>query len=882
MPEDDNNENADETPEVKGANEPPYDAPINLINVEEEVKSSFLDYSMSVIISRALPDVRDGLKPSQRRLLYAMQNDLSLSPSKAHLKCARIVGETMGKYHPHGDAAIYPTLVNMAQHWSMRDILVEGQGNFGSVEGDPPAAMRYTEARLTHLGVALMDDIEKGTVDFMRTYDETRLEPTVLPASFPNLLVNGGTGIAVGMATNIAPHNLQEVVDGIIATIDNPQITITELLTYIQGPDFPTGCSILGRRGILDYAHTGRGSIKVRGQAEIVENEKGRTQIVISEIPYNVNRATLVERIAELVNTKVITEISAVRDESTEETRVVVDLKRESRPQVVLNNLYKHTQLQSTFSVNQLAIDNRRPRMLNLKDAIVCYIEHRREVILRRTRYLLDKALSEAEKLEAFLSAIGNIDEVIQIIRSSMTREEAFKRIKEKTFSLEEAKAYGIDLYDQPSVKGDRYELTDNQVNHILELRLYQLVGLELEKIKEQYAKVLALIADYRDILAREERVLGIIKDELGVIRDKFGTPRRTKIEAWEGEMDMVDFIANESFVITISKRGFIKRTNASEFRTQGRGGKGLKGMETREGATEEDESDFVEHLFSAAAHDYLMFFTNTGRVYVERAYQIPEGTRTSKGRSIKNMLNLRPEESIAASLRLESSKDDEENDNTFLQDRSVFFATRSGKCKKTQLSDFKNYRKDGIIAINLEEGNELVDVLLTKTGDSVCIVTANGFCVRTSEDNFRDMGRNSMGVRGINPREGDELVGLVISDESKHFLIVSENGLGKRTPFEDFPIKGRGGKGMIAMKITEKTGAVCGALVVSEDDELMCMTSSGQSVRIPAKEVRIIGRATQGVKIMSLKKGEIIQDIARVVEGEATEEVSAESDASE
>ena len=859
----------------------PEESNVAPINVADEMSQSFLDYSMSVIISRALPDARDGLKPSQRRLLYAMHHDLSLSPTKKYLKCARIVGETMGKYHPHGDGAIYPTLVNMAQPWSMRDTLVDGQGNFGSVEGDPPAAMRYTEARLTHCGSILMTDLEKDTVDFVANYDETNNEPTVLPAAIPNLLVNGGTGIAVGMATNIPPHNLAEVVDGICATIDHPEITIQELTTFIKGPDFPTGCIILGQQGIRDYTASGRGSIRVRGRAEVIEDAKGREQIIISEIPYAVNRAKLVERIAELANAKILPEISAVRDESDENTRVVVDLKRDSRAQVVLNNLYKHTQLETTFSVNMLALDNRRPRLLNLKDAINCYIEHRREVILRRTRYLLGKAEEQAEKLEAYLLALGNLDDFIKMIRDSKTRDEAREKIKAYTFEASAAEALGILLRDQESLKVEpgRYVLTDKQVDHILELRLYQLVGLERDKIKNDYDVLLETIKDLLDILARESRVLQIIKDELLEVKERFGTPRRTDFAEYEGEIANVDLIANEANIITISHRGYIKRTLASEYRTQGRGGRGLKGMETREAVDEDDEVDFVEHLFAATSHDYLMFFTDTGRVYVERVYQIPEGSRTSKGRSIKNLLNLQPEEKIAATLRI-VAVGQENKDATFVEDQYVLFATRNGKVKKTRLSDFRNYRKDGIIAIRIEEDNELIDVKLTMGDDEICLVTNNGYCVRCKETDIRPMGRPSAGVRGIRPRENDYLVSLTVVEEGAQLLVASERGLGKRTNFEDYPTKGRGGKGVITMKVTEKTGPVIGALKVAEEDEIMLMTSAGQSVRIRAAEARLTGRNAQGVKLMNLREGESIQDIARVVSDKSEEdEVEAASD---
>lgn len=859
---------ADDTPEV-----PPHNRDIEPISVADEMSNSFLDYSMSVIISRALPDARDGLKPSQRRILLAM-NDLGLGPGKHYRKCAKICGDTSGNYHPHGEATIYPTLVNMAQPWTMREILVQGQGNFGSVEGDPPAAMRYTEARLTHVGHVLMTDMEKDTVDFVQNYDETRQEPVVFPAAVPNLLVNGGTGIAVGMATNIPPHNLGEVIDGVCATIDNPDITHEQLLQLIKGPDFPTGCTILGQKGIQDYSRTGRGSIRVRGRATVEETKTGREQIIITEIPYVVNRARLVERIAELANQKILPEISAVRDESDENTRVVVDLKRDSRAQVVLNNLYKHTALESSYSANMLAIDDRRPKLLSVKDALVCYIEHRREVILRRTRWLLAQAEKNAEKLEAYLLALGNLDDFIKMIRDSKTRDEAREKIKGYTFTPSEVEALGILLRDQPSlqIEEGRYVFTDTQVNHILELRLYQLVGLERDKIKADYDELIETIKDLLDIIAREERVLQIIKDELREIQEKWATPRKTDFAAYEGEIANVDLIANESNMITISHRGYIKRTLATEFRTQARGGKGLKGMETRGVADEDEEADFVEHLFAATSHDYLMFFTNTGRVYIERVFQIPEGSRIAKGRSIKNLLNLKPEESIASVLRI-VAVGNEDKDATFVEDQFVLFATRSGKVKKTKLSDFRNFRKDGIIAIKIEEGNELIDVKMTNGADDISLVTSKGYAVRTSEENIRSMGRPSAGVAGIRPGEGDYLVSLAVVDNSEQLLVVSEKGLGKRTPFEDYPTKGRGGKGVITMKVTEKTGLVVKALRVSEDDEIMLMTDAGQSVRISAASARLTGRNAQGVILMKTKDGETIQDIARVVSDDVEDE---------
>jgi len=835
---------------------------IKLIPVEDEVKNSFLDYSMSVIISRALPDARDGLKPSQRRLLFAM-SELGVLPNKKHLKCAKIVGETMGNYHPHGDQAIYPTLVNMAQPWGIREKLVDGQGNFGSVEGDPPAAMRYTEARLTHLGNAMMTDMDMETVDWAPNYDETRQEPVVLPAAFPNLLVNGGTGIAVGMATNMPPHNLGEVVDGICAQIDNPRITHAELMQHIKGPDFPTGCTILGTSGIRDYMETGHGGFRVRGHAEIVEHGQ-REQIIITAIPYGVNRALLCERIGELANEKILPEITGVRDESDENTRVVIDLKREARAQVVLNNLFKHTSLETSFSVHMLAIDNRRPRLLSVKDAISCYVEHRREIIIRRTRFLLKKAEENAEKLEALLLAIGNLDDFIKMIRESSSKDEAAAKIKACSFTTAAARQIGILIRNQASIRGDRYVFTDRQVEHILELRLYQLTALERNKLKEEYDGILANISDLTDILAREQRVLQIIKDELQALRAKYGTPRLTQIEAAEGEIRIEDLIANQPNVVTMTHRGFIKRTATTEYRTQGRGGKGLKGMETREAAGDDDAGDFVEHLFAASAHDYLMFFTNTGRVYTERVYQIPEMARTGKGRSIKNLLNLRPEEKIEAVLRLEAVSDKDES--MWRADRFVLFATKDGTVKKTALADFSNIRKDGIIAIKIEEGNSLIDVLLTDGAMQICLVTREGLCVKCEESDIRPMGRSAAGVAGIRPGKDDHVVSLTAVDPTAQLLVVSENGLGKRTPFDEYRLTNRGAKGVTTMNVTDKTGKVVAALAVHDTDQLMLMTTKGQSVRIRVSEIRETGRNAQGVRLMNLGEGELITDVATVV----------------
>ncbi|MES2708231.1 MAG: DNA gyrase subunit A [Verrucomicrobiota bacterium] len=886
------------------------------VNVADEMAKSFLDYSMSVIISRALPDVRDGLKPSQRRILYAMDN-LGLYPGKKHYKCAKICGDTSGNFHPHGEAVIYPTLVNMAQHWGIREVLIEGQGNFGSVDGDPPAAMRYTEARLTHLGGLLMEDMDKDTVDFVPNYDERMTEPVVFPAAFPNLLVNGGTGIAVGMATNMPPHNLGEVVDGICAQIDDPEISIRELMQHIKGPDFPTGCTIYGQAGIHSYINTGRGSIKVRGRVEIELDEKGKEQIVITEIPYVVNRAVLIKRIAELVTEKIIPEISGLRDECDEKTRIVLELKRDARPQVVINNLYKHTSLESSFSVNMLAIDNRKPRLLNLKDAIACYIEHRREVILRRTRFLLRKAEARAEILEALLLATSKIDDFIRIIRQSANRDAAEIAIKNYPFTVEAAKSLGIIIRGQPHVIGDRYQFSDRQVKAIVELQLYKLTGLERDKLKAEYDTMMAEIADLMDILARESRVLTIIKEELLVIKAKHATPRLTDFAAEEGEINVVDLIANEGMIITISHRGYIKRTITSEFRSQRRGGKGLKGMETAKasGADEQEVGDFVEHLFTASAHDWLMFFTNSGRVYAERVYLIPEGSRTAKGRSIKNLLNLRPEEKIASVLRI-PTQGESDKDATWDPNKFVIFATRLGVVKRSNLGEFRNIRKDGIIAINIREGDDLIGCALTEGRNEIVLVTHGGMSTRfkeyaeikggaegsesggedeqenedasgaadaeeSSDDaegaegaegggkekgGLRDMGRQATGVRGIKLRKGDFVVSLSIVDYAAMLLVASENGIGKRTGFDDYRITARGGKGIITMKTSEKTGQVVSALVVHESDEVMLMTTTGQSVRIPVSQIRETGRNAAGVKLISLRGDEKLQDIARVI----------------
>ena len=854
---------------------------IEPINVAEEVSRSFLDYSMSVIISRALPDARDGLKPSQRRILYAM-HDLSLFPGRQHRKCAKICGDTSGNYHPHGEAVIYPTLVHMAQPWAMREPLVDGQGNFGSVEGDPPAAMRYTEARMTHLGAALMTDMDKDTVDFVPNYDETRTEPTVFPAAFPNLLVNGGTGIAVGMATNIPPHNLSEVIDGICAQIDDPEIELDDLMKHVKGPDFPTGCVICGVSGIKQYLETGRGSMKVRGKAGIEELKGGREQIVITEIPYNVNRATLVERIASLVNEKVLTEISAVRDESDENTRVVIELKRDGNPKVVINNLYKHTAMESSFAVIMLAIDRGRPKLLSLKEANACYIEHRREVVLRRTRFELRKAEERAETLEGYLIALANLDEFLRIIRGSASRDEARVKLLAFEFTKRQVEQVGILIRSEARLTNGRYAFSEHQADEILNLRLYQLTGLEREKIEKEYKELLESIKDLRDILAKEQRVLTIIKKELREIRDKYGAPRLTGLAPDQAEINMEDLIANEGCIISITHGGFIKRTAVSAFRAQRRGGKGVIGMQTREGATEEEEGDFVEHLFAATTHDYLMFFTATGRAYVEKVYEIPEMGRAAKGRSIANILELKPDEKIAATIRVQSKKSGtgpNAVDQTWDENLHVVFATQSGIVKKSNLSDYANVRRGGIIAIQIEDGDRLIDAKLTNGNNEVVLITKKGMSLRFHEEQLRDQGRNTVGVWGIRPEENDHVVASAIVDPDAMLLVAGENGIGKRTAFDEYRRQSRGGKGIITMKAGEKTGDVVGALSIRETDEIMLITNKGQMVRTRVREIRETGRNTMGVKLMDLRNGEKLQAIAPVV-SQAEEEEAQSADA--
>src|SRR5438128_5851507 len=833
---------------------------------------------MSVIISRALPDARDGLKPSQRRILYAM-NDLSLFPGRQHRKCAKICGDTSGNYHPHGEAVIYPTLVHMAQPWAMRERLVDGQGNFGSVEGDPPAAMRYTEARMTHLGAALMTDMEKDTVDFVTNFDERLTDPTGFPSAFPNLLVNGGTGIAVGMATNIPPHNLGEVIDAICAQIDDPDISLDGLMEFVKGPDFPTGCAILGTAGVRQYLEHGRGSMKVRGKAGVEELKGNREQIVITEIPYNVNRATLVERIAQLVNDKVLSDITAIRDESDENTRVVIELKRDGNPKVVINNLYKHTAMESSFAVHMLAIDHGRPKLLPLKVANQAYIEHRREVILRRTRFELRKAEERAETLEGYLIALANLDEFIRIIRGSANREEARVKLLAFDFTKRQVEQIGILLRNPARLTEGRYAFSEHQANQILNLRLYQLTGLERDKIENEYKELIKTIQDLRDILAKEQRVFTIIKKELRELKDKHGSPRLTQFIADEGDINMEDLIANEGCIISITHGGFIKRTAVSAFRAQRRGGKGVIGTTTREGATEEEEGDFIEHLFTATTHDFLMFFTESGRAYVEKVYEIPEMGRAAKGRSIANILELRANEKIAATIRVQSKRTGtgpNATDNTWDENLHIIFATRSGIVKKSNLSNYANVRKGGIIAIQIEPDDCLIDAKLTSGNDELVLITKEGMSLRFHEEQLLDQGRNTVGVWGIRPEKNDHIVASAIVNPTAMLLVAGENGIGKRTPFDDYRKQSRGGKGIITMKTGDKTGNVVGALTVTDADELMLITTKGQLVRTRVKEIRETGRNAMGVKLLTLREGEKLQAIAPVV-SEAEEEAKAE-----
>ncbi len=735
--------------------------------------------------------------------------------------------------------------------------------------------MRYTEARLTHLGTLLMEDMDKDTVDFVPNYDETRTEPRVFPAAFPNLLVNGGTGIAVGMATNMPPHNLGEVIDGVCAQIDDPNISLPHLMKLVKGPDFPTGCMVCGLEGIKDYFTTGRGSLKIRGKIELEQTRGGREQILVTEIPYAVNRAVLVERIAELVNEKVIPDITAIRDESDENTRVVVEIKRDAIPKVVINNLYKYTALETTFAVNALAIDHGRPKTLNLKEMINCYIEHRREVVIRRTRFDLRKAEERAELLEGYLIALANLDEFIRIIRSSNNREEARTKLLAFEFSREVVESFGVLIRSEARLINGRYAFSEAQTDAILDLRLYQLTGMEREKVKGEYGQVVEKIKDLMDILAREERVLSIIKAELRLVKEKHATPRMTQLVPDEGEIAIEDLIANEGVIITLTHAGLIKRTNISVYQAQRRGGKGVIGMSTRDnGGGEDDERDFVERLFTASTHDYLMFFTNTGRVYIERVHEIPDMGRVSKGRSIANLLELKEGEKIAALIRIPAKHDEQDEDITWRQEAFLFFATLKGTVKKTALSEYGNVHKGGIIAVSIEEGDTLIDVRLTTGKDEVLLITHEGMSIRFHEEDVRGMGRQAVGVRGISLNENDSVIASAVVEKDATLLVAGDKGIGKRTSFEEYRGQSRGGKGIITMKTTDKTGPVICALTVQDQDEIMLITEGGQMVRTPVKDIREAGRNTQGVKLIELEENDHLQAIAPVI-SEANEEAA-------
>ena len=803
------------------------------------METSYIDYAMSVIASRALPDVRDGMKPVQRRILYAMI-ELNNGPDKPHRKCARIVGDTMGKYHPHGDSSIYGALVNLAQEWSTRYPLVDGHGNFGSVDGDGAAAMRYTEARLSKISMEMLSDINKDTVDFMPNFDETEKEPVVLPSRFPNLLVNGTSGIAVGMATNIPPHNLTESINGVVKIIDNQieedrDTTLEEIMEIIKGPDFPTGATILGRRGIEEAYRTGHGKIRVRAVTDIEPMNNGKNRIVVTELPYMVNKARLIEKIAELHKDKRIDGITEIRDESSREgMRVVIELRKDVNANVILNQLYKHTQMQDTFGVNMLALVNNEPVVMNLLQMLEYYLKHQEEVVTRRTRYDLNKAEERAHILKGLLIALDNIDEVIQIIRGSQSTAIAKERLIQ------------------------RFELDDVQAQAIVDMRLRALTGLEREKLENEYDELMKKIADYKAILADRKLLLGVIKKEIIAIRDKYGDERRTQIGFDEFDISMEDLIPVEDTVIAMTHKGYIKRMSSDNFRAQHRGGKGIKGMQTI-------EDDYIENLFMATTHHYLMFFTNKGRVYRMKAYEIPESGRTSRGTAIVNLLQLMPEEKISAVISLKEYNDEE----------YLFMATKSGIVKKTHISEYENIRKTGLQAINLREDDELIEVKVTNNEKDIILVTKHGMCIRFKETDVRPTGRTSIGVRGMNLGFEDEVVGMQMDTQGPNILLVSEFGMGKRTAVEDFSVQHRGGKGVKCYKITEKTGDVVGAKAVEDGTEVMLITNEGIIIRINVDDISILGRVTSGVKLMNLDstKNIKIASIAKVREEQPDKE---------
>ncbi len=813
-----------------------FDA-VHEVDLKKTMETSYIDYAMSVIASRALPDVRDGLKPVQRRILWSMI-ELNNGPDKPHRKCARIVGDTMGKYHPHGDSSIYGALVNMAQDWSTRYPLVDGHGNFGSVDGDGAAAMRYTEARLSRISMALTADINKDTVDFSPNFDETEKEPMVLPARFPNLLVNGTAGIAVGMATNIPPHNLGEVVDAVVKIIDDQladkeDTDMEDLLKIIKGPDFPTGGMILGTRGIEEAYRTGRGKIKVRAVTEIETLPNGKSRIIVSELPYMVNKARLIEKIAELARDKKIDGITDLSDQSSREgMRIVIELRRDVNANVVLNQLFKHTQLQDTFGVIMLALVNNEPKILNLKELLMYYLEHQEEVVTRRTKYDLNKAEERAHILQGLLIALDNIDEVIKIIRGAQTVQIAKDELME------------------------RFSLSDAQAQAIVDMRLRALTGLEREKLEKEYADLTEQIKRLKDILGDRKLLLGVIKDEILEIKEKYGDDRRTSIGFDEFDISTEDLIPQEDVVITMTKLGYIKRMTKNTFHSQNRGGKGIKGMQTL-------DEDYVEELFMTNTHHYIMFFTNTGRVYRLKGYEIPEAGRTSRGTNIVNLLQLMPEEKISAVIPIDEYRDGE----------YLFMATRKGMVKKTPIKDYANVRKTGLAAITLREDDELIEVKYTDNDQDVLLVTKFGQCIRFHERDVRPTGRTSQGVRGMNLAPQDEVIGMQLASQGADLLIVSERGMGKRTPIEEFSRQNRGGKGVKCYKIMEKTGDVVGVKAVDEDSEIMIINTEGIIIRMKCSGISELGRVTSGVKLINLPKDVDVASIAKVRKGDEDEE---------
>jgi DNA gyrase subunit A len=803
------------------------------INIEEEMKSAYIDYSMSVIVSRALPDVRDGFKPVHRRVLYGML-DLGVTSGKPFKKSARIVGEVLGKYHPHGDSSVYDTMVRMAQEWSLRYPMVDGQGNFGSVDGDSPAAMRYTEARLQKIADEMLADINKNTVDFQFNFDDSLQEPTVLPAKVPNLLINGTSGIAVGMATNMAPHNLREVIDGVVAYIDNKDITIDELMKFVKAPDFPTGGIIYGYDGVKEGYESGRGRIIMRAKAEIETVGNDRERIIVTEIPYQVNKANMIERTAELVNEKKIEGISDIRDESDREgMRVVYEIKRDANAGVVLNNLFKYTALQTSFSFNNIALVKGRPMLLSLKELIQHFVEHRHEVVVRRTKYELDEAEKRAHILEGLLIALDHLDEVISLIRSSKTPEEAKDGLMEK------------------------FGLSEIQAKAILEMRLRVLTGLERDKIKAEFDELMKLIAFLKNILDDEGVRMQIIKDELAEMRDKYGDERRTEIVYAGGTFRMEDMIENEEVVITVSHAGYIKRTALSEYRVQGRGGKGSMGSNSR-------DEDFIEHLFIASTHNYLLFFTEQGRCHWLKVYEIPEGTRTSKGRAIQNLINISKEDKVKAFINVDNLTDEE-----YLANNYIIMCTKNGTIKKTLLDAYSNPRVTGINAITINEGDQLLEVLLTNGQAEIVMALKSGRAIRFNESTVRPMGRTAAGVRGITLGGAtDEVIGMIgINDPATTVLVVSEKGYGKRSDIDDYRVTNRGGKGVKTINITDKTGNLIGIKAVNETDQLMIINKSGLTIRMEVVDLRVMGRATQGVRLIKLNEDDEIASLAKIAE---------------